>query len=184
MIKINDILPLVNTALKTHYFKDITAYDQITELIGQDDEDAIKRPAIYEGNGNYKFIQEDTRGLIIYHRLISTSVEEDLENGFGRNTLSKETYEIKSVFYGQQEAIKSENEDINYLLAQEFKKLYPRTVSLSNKVRISVTGNIEYNKKTIEDDEGLKTVPESVCFTITSNIVIMNTENCNELTCN
>lgn len=184
MIKINDIIQLINTSLKTHYLKDITAYDQITELIGQDDEDAIKRPAIYDGNGNYRFIQEDTRGLIIYHRLISLGNEEDQEKGFGRNSLTKETYELKSVFYGQQAPIKTDNEDINYLLSQEFKKLYPRTVSLSNKIRISVTGNIEYNKKTIEDEEGLKTVPESVCFTITSNIVVLNTENCNELTCN
>lgn len=184
MIKINDIIPLINTSLKSHYFKDITCYDVIAELIGQDGEGVTKRPAIYEGDGNYKFIQEDTRGLIIYHRLISLNNDEDQEKGFGRNSLTKETYELKSVFYGQQASIKTTKEDINYLLSQEFKKLYPRTVSLSNKIRISVGGIIELNKKTIEDEEGLKTIPESICFTITSTIVIMNTENCNELTCN
>lgn len=183
MIKINDIIPLINTSLKTHYFKDVTCYDMVAELIGQEGEDVTKRPAIYEGNGNYRFIQEDTKGLIIYHRLISLTNDEDQEKGFGRNSLTKETYEIKSVFYGQQAAIKTENEDINYLLAQEFKKLFPRTVTLSNKIRISV-GGIELNKKTIEDEEGLETIPESVCFAITYTVVIMNTENCNELTCN
>ena len=180
MIKINDILELVNDELKTHYFKDITFY-KVAELIGQKEgeEPTIKRPAIQEGHGNYRFIQDDARGLIVYHRIIGeVENDEDMDDGFGRNSLTTEKYTIKTVFYGQQQAINIDVEDVNLYLAKEFKKLYPRNLTtLDKRNRIAIT-SIDYDKVVIAEDEGIEIVPESILFAINSTITITSTENC------
>jgi len=183
MIKITDILGLLNEGFKTHYYKDIKTY-KVCELVKQSEE-SIPRPATYDGRGNYTFIQDDTNGLIIYHRIIDQlENEEDLELGFGRNSQTKETYTVKSVFFGQQPAIEDDNiEDINYYLAKEFKKLMPRTLDLADTNRIVVTG-IEYNKEVVKEEEGVEYVPESILFSINSTITITGIEQCNTLTCN
>lgn len=185
MIKIEDILGLVNDGLKTHYFKDITTHKLAVIIERTDDEGTIlKIPSIYKGRGNYESIQDDTKGLIIYHRIIGEVInDEDLEGGFGRNSGTTETYPIRTVFYGQQPSIEDDNcEDINYFLAREFKKLFPRRFNLVDISRLTV-GAINYDRETITEDEGIKTVPESVLFTIDSEIKIITTENCVTLTC-
>ena len=184
MIKINDILEYVNDGLKTHYFKDITTYG-VAELVTRKDnyEDVdIITPAIYDGNGNYNYIQKDTNGLNIYHRILSFDNEEDLEEGFGRNSLTTENYTIRTVFFGQQIAIEQSCNDINYYLAKEFKKLIPRSLDLVDTNRILVTG-INYDKEQIKKEESVDFSPESVLFTIDMDIVIKGIETCNELSC-
>ena len=186
MIEINDILKDVNNGLKTHYYKDIKFYE-VSELITREDIEGseIISPEIYKGDGQYEHIQDDTKGLIIYHRIISFDNDEDTEKGFGRNSLNTENYEIKTVFYGQQPSIKKDCEDINYVLAKEFKKLVPRRLNVSGEHRTSITvGSIDYDKTSIKEEEGLKIVPESVLFTLTLSVKIIVLENCNELTCN
>jgi len=187
MIKINDILELVNTGLKTHYFKDIKTF-KVAELITREDseEEEVIRPSIYSGDGDYEFIQDDTSGLIIYHRIDgAVENEEDEEKGFGRNSLVTETYPIKTVFYGQQNLINDDNEDINLYLAKEFKKLIPRRLNVSGEHRTTITvGDINYDKESIKTDEGLEIVPESVLFTLDLSIKIVSIESCNNLTCN
>ena len=147
MIKINDILKLVNDGLKTHYYKDIDT-KLVAELVVRQDSEGNDetRPAIYTGKDNYSFIQEDTHGLNIYHRILSFDNEEDLEGGFGRGALTTEDYKIRIVFFGQQIAINESCSDINLYLAKEFKKLIPRTINLPDTNRISVTG-INYDKE-------------------------------------
>ena len=183
MIKINDILGLINDGLKTHYFKDITTY-KVAELVTRKDiEDKdYTRPAIYSGDGNYTFIQDDTSGLNIYHRILSLENEEDLDSGFGRNSLTTENYKIRTVFFGQQIAIEQSCEDINYYLAKEFKKLIPRRLDIADTNRISIT-NINYVKNSIKKDEYVEFSPDSVLFTIDLDIVIKGIEECNELKC-
>lgn len=185
MNKIEDILGLLNDGFKTHYYKDITTY-KVCVIVEKEDEEGtiLKIPSIYRGRGNYDTLQDDTKGLIIYHRIIGEiDNEEDTDNGFGRNSLTTETYPIRSVFYGQQPSIENDNcEDINYLLAREFKKLFKRRFDLDDIVRATV-GNINYDRTVITEEEGIKTVPESVLFTIDSEIKIITTENCVELTC-
>jgi len=179
MIKINDILNAetnsVNASLKTHYFKDITTYG-VTELV--EISEGNTKPCIYTGDGNYQYVQTDTDGLIIYHRILGFDNDEDLDLGFGRNGLTTETYSIKSVFYGQQIAIEKDCEDISYYLAKEFKKLIPRTLDLNDINRISVSG-INYDKNSIKEEEGLVVVPSSILFSLDLSIVIKSTENCN-----
>jgi len=186
MIKITDILKTVNDGFKTHYFKDITTY-KVAELVSREDSEGnnITRPAIYKGNGDYEFIQDDSKGLIIYHRILDFSNEEDTEGGFGRNTLTTEEYSVKTVFYGQQIAINEDCEDINYYLAKEFKKLVVRRLNESgvHRTTITVTG-IDYDKNSIKDEEGLRIVPESVLFALELNIKIRTLETCNTLNCN
>ena len=87
MIKINEILEHVNKALKTHYFKDITSYG-VAELVVREDSDEkdVTRPTILGSDGEYKFIQRDTNGLNIYHRIVGEiESEEDADGGFGKN---------------------------------------------------------------------------------------------------
>lgn len=186
MIKINEILEVVNTGLKTHYFKDINTFG-VTELVTREDAEGteITRPAIYEGKGNYQFMQSDTNGLIIYHRIVGeVENDEDEEKGFGRNSLTTLVYPIKSVFYGQQIAINDDCEDINLYLADEFKKLVPRRLNVSGEHRTTITvTNVNYDKNAIKEEEGLEIVPESVLFTLDLDVKIMTTENCNTLTC-
>lgn len=189
MIKINDILNAetnsINAGLKAHYFKDIT-FHGVAELVERENSlgESIERPAIYDGKGDYTFIQDDTKGLIVYHRIVGeVSNDEDLSAGFGRNSLTTLTYTIKSVFYGQQAAIEVDCEDINFYLATEFKKLVPRSLTLDDINRITVTG-INYDKNAISEEEKIDFVPESVLFTLDLSIVIKTTENCNTLTCN
>jgi len=187
MIKINDILEEVNTAIKTHYFKDITTY-KVVDLVKRNDIEGEENinPAIYIGDGEYNFIQDDTKGLIVYHRIDGeVENEEDTEKGFGRNSLITETYPIKTVFYGQQGLIEKDAEDINLYLAKEFKKLIPRKLNISGESRTSITvASINYDKEAIQDDEGLKIVPESVLFTLELEIKIVSLEACNILKCN
>ncbi len=186
MIKINDILEVVNTSLKTHYFKDIKTF-KVAELVTRTDAEGedVVRPAIYEGNGNYQFIQDDTNGLIIYHRIDGTvENDEDEEKGFGRNSQVTEIYPIKTVFYGQQGLIQQDNEDINLYLANEFKKLVPRRLNVSGEHRTTITvSDINYDKESIKTDEGLAIVPESVLFTLSLSVKIITMESCNNLTC-
>jgi len=187
MIKINDILNAktnsVNASLKEHYFKDITTYGVCELKKSNGDEDSIPKPHVYTGNGEWTFIQDDTKSLIIYHRIIKLDNDEDFDAGWGRNPLFSESYEIKSVFYGQQLAIEDDDcEDINLTLAQEFKKLIPRTLTLVDTNSIKVT-SIETVKDTVADDEGLVIAPSSVCFSLTLNIEIKSTENCTTLNC-
>ena len=108
MIKINDILELINTGLKTHYYKDINT-NLVAELIVRQDIEGneVLRPAFFEGNGNYRFAQDDINGLNIYHRIIGeVDNDEDLDGGFGRGSLTTEEYSISTVFFGQRIAIK------------------------------------------------------------------------------
>jgi hypothetical protein len=186
MIKINDILEIVNDGLKTHYFKDINSY-LVAELVTREDIEGneITTPAIYVGDGNYQFIQDDTQGLIIYHRILSFDNEEDTELGFGRNSLNIENYQIKTVFYGQQPVIEKDCEDINYYLAKEFKSLVPKRLNVSGQHRTTITvSGIEYDKNIVKDAEGLEFIPESVLFSLNLNIKIKILESCNELKCN
>jgi len=184
MIKINEILELVNSGFKTHYFKDITTYEVCNIITKEDSEgNEIKQPAIYQGRGNYSTILEDSKGLVIYHRIESFENDEDVEGGFGRDSMTTETYTIKTVFWGQQAAIEDDNcEDINLYLAKEFKKLVPRRLDLVDTNRITVTG-INYDKEGLKEDEGLKYSPESVLFSLSLNIIIKGIERCNDLTC-
>ena len=180
MIKINDIIQLVNDGLSNHYFKDIK-FHKLTELVIREEETV---PAIYTGNGQYQFIQEDTNGLLIYHRITGEVVsDEDLDSGFGRNSKTTETYPIKAVFYGQQSAFETSNEDINFNLAKEFKKLIPRTFNLADRV-IVTPGGINYNKEEIKESESIVFNPESVIFTIDYSVKIMSLNSCTELNYN
>ena len=182
MNRINDILRIINDGLKTHYFKDITTYG-VTDLVVNKNVDGEPfAPAIYDGNGDYNFIQDDTKGLIIYHRILEQTNEEDLEDGFGRNSLTTESYSIKTVFYGQQIAIEEACEDINYYLANEFKKLIPRRVNIDDTNRIVVT-SVDTNKENISNDENIIFAPESILFAINSTITIKTIENCNIINC-
>ena len=187
MIKINDILKVVNEGFKTHYFKDINTFE-VTELVTRTDSEGedTTHPAIYKGDGNYQFIQNDTNGLIIYHRIVGViDNDEDEEKGFGRNSLVTEIYPIKTVFYGQQSLIKQDTEDINLYLANEFKKLVPRRLNVSGEHRTTITvSDINYDKELIKTDEGLEIVPESVLFTLSLSVKIVTMESCNNLTCN
>ena len=92
MIKINNILGLVNDGLGTHYFKDIT-FHKIAELkLAKDAE--IERPYIFVGDGNYQFVQDDSKSLIVYHRLLDFDNEEDTDGGFGRNSKTVENISL------------------------------------------------------------------------------------------
>ena len=185
MIKINDILKVVNEGFKTHYYKDITTYE-VAELVTREDIEGneITVPALYVGDGQYQYLQDDTKGLIIYHRIINFANDEDTDLGFGRNSLNIENYEIKTVFYGQQPSIEKDCEDINYYLAKEFKKLVIRKLNVSGQHRTSITvSNIDYDKTSIKDAEGLEIVPESVLFTLTLNLKINVLESCEDLGC-
>ena len=186
MIKINDILEIVNNGFKTHYFKDIKTFG-VTELVTRTDIEGeeISTPAIYVGNGNYEFIQDDTNGLNIYHRIDGVvDNDEDQEKGFGRNSMTTETYSIKTVFYGQQAAIEKSIEDLNFNLAKEFKKLVPRRLNVSGEHRTTIkVGEISYNKEDIQEAEGLKSVPESILFTLDLDVKITTLEECNNLSC-
>jgi len=184
MIKIEDILEEVNNGIKTHYFKGITTYC-VAELItmGGDGTEERITPAVYEGSGNYDYIINDNEGLIVYHRILEFDNEEDLGGGFGRGSLTTETYSVKSVFYGQQIAIDQSCKDINYNLAKEFKKLIPRRVDLEDTNRIVVT-SINYNREEISKEENIKHSPESVLFSMDMEIAIKGIEVCNELKCN
>lgn len=183
MIKINDILEYVNEGLKTHYYKDITTH-LVAELNVREDLNGneVTKPAIYEGNGNYNFLQKDTNGLNIYHRILSLENDEDLENGFGRNSLTTENYKIRTVFFGQKIAIKESCEDINLYLAKEFKKLIPRRIDLPDTNRISITF-INYDKENIKKEEFIDYSADSILFTIDMDIVIKGIEFCNKLSC-
>jgi hypothetical protein len=180
MIKINDILKLVNDGIKTHYFKDITTY-KVAELLNQNGSDK-KFPAIYEGNGNYNFIQADSSGLTVYHRITEFDNEEDLKEGFGRNPLTIETYKIKTVFFGSQNAINESCENINFNLAKEFKKLIPRRVDVSDTNRITVSG-INYDKEEIKEQEFIESNEDSILFVLDLEIIIKGIEVCNTLNC-
>lgn len=183
MIKINDILKLINEGFKTHYFKDIKT-NLIAELVVVTDQEGEERevPAIYEGSGNYRSLQDDNNGLNIYHRIEDFKNDEDPDAGFGRNSLTTENYSMKAVFFGQQPAIEDSCEDINFPLSKEFKKLIPRSFDLQDTNRISVTG-IEYDREKIKKEEGLEFSPESVFFVISYEVMIKSLEECNELKC-
>lgn len=183
MIKINDILKLVNDGLTNHYYKDIET-KLVAELVTRQDSEGNDetRPAIYTGNGNYEFIQNDIHGLNIYHRILSFDNDEDLEGGFGRSSLTTENYSIRIVFFGQQVAINESCNDVNLYLAKEFKKLIPRSFDLADTNRISVIG-IDYDKEKIKNEEFIDYNPDSVLFTIDMNVIIKGIETCNELSC-
>jgi len=183
MIKIDDILKAVNDGLKLHPFKDIKTYE-VCRLIAREDSEGneVLRPAIYEGAGSYKFIQDDTNGLTIYHRIISFENEEDLDSGFGRNSLTTESYSIRTVFFGQKNAIEESCEDIDLYLAKDFKNLVPRRINLPDTNRIVVTG-INYDKESIKKEEFIEYNSDSVLFTIDIDITIKGIEDCKELSC-
>lgn len=178
MIKISSILNEVNNSLMTHYFENITTYN-VSKIINKDE---ISFPGVYVGAGNYQSIIEDSKGLIIYPRILDFENDEDLELGFGRNSLTTETYQIRYVFFGNQIEIERSCQDINYYLAKEFKKLFPRTLDLADTNIIKVTG-IEYDKETVKETEFVDYTPESVLFYIDIEVMIKGLEECNSLTC-
>jgi len=181
MIELNDILRLVNNALSGHYFKDITFYKE-AKLKSQNSEDQIKRPYVYEGDGNYKFIQEDTKGLIVYHRNLEFTSEDDENEGYGRNPLTTETYSNRVVFYGSQSAIDKDCEDINMLLAKEFKSLLPRKLTLIDR-NILKPGQVYTNMDELSEEEGITPAPDSVFFAIDYTLTVYTTKNCVDLSC-
>ena len=66
--------------------------------------------------------------------------DEDKDEGFGRFPLTTIKYEVKTVFYGQQAIISTDNcDDLNLELSNEFKKLIPRRLSLVDNNSIIVT---------------------------------------------
>lgn len=182
MIQINDIIPLINNSLKGHYFKDITFYDKYCELIKQNSEDQLERPSIYEGSGNYRFIQEDTKGLICYHRVLESESEDDDEAGFGKNPLTIETYSMRVVFFGNRNAIDKDCEDINELLAKEFKTLLPRKMTLVDR-NILKPGKVFIKPLELSEEEGISWSPEMVLFAIDYEFKLTSTKNCDDLSC-
>jgi hypothetical protein len=182
MIEINDILALINTALSGHYFKDITFY-KVAELKKQNSEDQIERPYVFQGDGNYSFVQDDTKGLIVYHRILDYTTEEDNDSGFGRNPMTVEKYLIRSVFYGNKSAINKSCEDLNLLLVKEFRSLLPRRIEgLIDSNSLKVTKNI-INQKELSEDEGLTLTPENISFAIEFEFTLKTTRNCVDLSC-
>lgn len=182
MIQINDIIPLINNALSGHYFKDITFYNQYVELIKQNSEDQVERPAIYQGSGNYKFIQEDTKGLVCYHRILEQESEDDNEGGFGKNPLTTNIYSMRVVFFGNRNAIDRDCADINELLAREFKALLPRKMTLVDR-NVLNGGKVYSNALELSEEEGIAWQPEMVLFGIDYEFRLTSTRNCDDLSC-
>lgn len=182
MIQINDIIPLVNNSLKGHYFKDITFYDKYCELLKQNSEDQVERPAIWEGSGNYQFIQEDTKGLICYHRVLDSESEDDDEGGFGKNPLTSNIYSMRVVFFGNRSAIDRDCSDINELLAREFKTLLPRKMTLVDR-NILKPGKVSIKPLELSEEEGIAWQPEMVLFAIDYEFKLTSTKNCDDLSC-
>lgn len=180
MTQINDILKIINENIKSHYFKDITTFETV-ELISRNGSDE-KFPAKFEGSGNYEFIQTDTSGLIVYHRIASLKNEDDLDSGFGRNSLTKETYDIKTIFFGSQNNINQSCENINFYLAQEFKKLIPRNVNIKDRNSIKITG-IGYDREEIKETEFIQYNQDSVLFSLDLEITVKRLESCKDLNC-
>lgn len=176
--KITDILPIINAAFATHYFKDIQFYG-LAEIIEKKE---VKTACVYSGAGEYTPILEDTKGLIVYHRLISFDNEEDTDGGFGRFPLTTETYKLLTVFFGNQNAIEKDCKDINHYLVLEFKKLLPRTLNLGVSNNVSVSG-INYDKIDLADSEGIDLIPENVLFALELTVVLKFVESCNTLKC-
>lgn len=182
MIAINNIIPLVNNSLSGHYFKDITFYNQYVELLKQNSEDQVERPAVWEGSGNYRFIQEDTKGLICYHRILEQESEDDNEGGFGKNPLTTNIYSMRVVFFGNRNAIDKDCSDINELLAREFKALLPRKMSLVDR-NVLNAGKVYSKPLELSEEEGIAWQPEMVLFGIDYEFRLTSTRNCDDLSC-
>jgi hypothetical protein len=177
MIKINDILGLLNDSLAAHSFKDIV-FHKIARLVEKDE---VLAPRKYTGSGELTDIIEDAKGLIVYHRILNVDNNDDLEGGFGRNSLTTETYTILTVFYGNQIAINDDCEDHNYTLANEFKKLIPRRYPLTDINSVKII-DINYDKNALSDQEGIAIIPENILFSIESEIEVKKIEKC-EILC-
>ena len=182
MITINDIIPLINNSLSGHYFKDILFYNQYAKLLKQNSEDQLERPAIWEGSGNLRFIQEDTKGLICYHRVVDSESEDDNEGGFGKNPLTTMTYSMRVVFFGNRTAIDKDCTDINELLAKEFKSLLPRKMTLIDR-NVLNPGKVYVNEQELAGEEGITWQPEMVLFAIDYEFKLTSTRNCDNLSC-
>lgn len=184
MIKINDILKLINNEFKKHYFKDITTHG-IAELVVREDseEKEVTRPAIIQDNGDYNFLQIDSNGLNIYHRIVGeVDIDEDADGGFGRFPLITETYPIRIIIFGNSNVFDKSCGDINLELVKEFKSLIPRRIDIKESNRISVTG-FDVDKRRISREEFIEYNPESVLFTIDLEVIIKGLNVCNELKC-
>lgn len=184
MIKITDIIEGINGNLKTHYFKDITTFGICKVIRREDSEgDEVFIPAKFEGDGNYSSVIDDNSGLLIWAIIKDFENDEDEDEGFGRNSLTTETYEVRFVFFGQSIAINQDCEDIDLYLAKEFKKLIPRRQNLADTNRLKVTG-IKYDKEDLESEEYTPFNADTVLFAIDTEIIIKGIEQCNDLKCN
>lgn len=179
MNKIKDIITDINDVIKSHSVKDIQ-FNGVCELITKKE---VTQPCKYIGGGEYEPVINDTSGLIVYHRILSFENDEDLEGGFGRNSLTTENYSMLMVVYGNMNVVKQSIEDENYNLSMEFKKLIPRKTTLTDIHRISVI-SVDNNKQDLSEQEGLNLMPENILFGIEYNVAIRTTENCNILECN
>lgn len=177
MNNINNIVTDINKSFKTHNIKDIKFFG-VCDLVEKNE-----KTTPCELNGSeYTPVLNDTSGIVVYHRILDFDNDEDLEEGYGRNSLTTENYSMLSVFYGNLKVIEQGCLDNNQLLATEFKKLLPRNVSITDIHRINCTG-LELNKTDLTTQEGIELIPENIIFGINYNVVIKTTENCNTLSC-
>lgn len=184
------VTDVIDQALKAHYFDNV----KFNGLCEAEVKDGKTIPVKYKGYGDFEFVGfDDSHGLNIYHRLISTSHEDDIEAGFGNNPLKQETYSFTLIAFGNQRDIVDSNNNINYKIADELKSLIPRRLTKVQLVNIdahsgviNVTGT-NHNKSEVFAQElpenTNKVKPETLLFSIQYNLVLKFIGDCKTLAC-
>ena len=189
MNRLHYIVDEINTALKGHWFKQLTTIGVADQI----EKDGQRIPAVYKGFGDYEPVGfNDALPLQLYHRVLSVDNEEDPDEGFGSHTMMKEDYSMTSVFYGNQRQVSDSNTDINRRLADEFKSLFPKRLNKAQLTNINAFNSfinivsVDLDKQSVFKEEmpdsKYRIPPEAILFSIHYTITLSYND-CKVLSC-
>lgn len=189
MNRLQDIVSFIDTGLEAHYF-DI----KFSGLCEHELKDGKTIPVFYKGYGDSEFVGfNDAHGLNIYHRLISNSQVDDMEDGFGNAPLNIESFNMVLVAFGSQRNIIDSNNNINYKVADEIKELI---ISRLTKAQLTIIEGLSsvinptganHDKKSVWVEElpeaEIKIKPETLLFSINYTIQLKFIGSCKTIAC-
>lgn len=181
---------IIDEALKGYSTKDMKFYGLCRhEMKGKE-----RRPVSYKGYGDFTPAGfNDNQAISVYHRLTDYVELNDINQGFGKDSLHKETYTINMVVFGTQQKVNSTTVDINYRVAQELKKLVPTlftSTQLSNLDCVSGSiraTNVQIDKQQVFStelpDNEYKIKPNYILFSITYQVDLSFYNSCFNYSC-
>lgn len=190
MNRLQDTVGFIDIGLEAHYYKGIK-FNGLCEHETKDDKII---PVFYKGYGDNEFVGfNDGNGLNIYHRLVTNSQEDDMEDGFGNQPMNIESFDMKLVAFGNQRDIIDSNNNINYKIADEIKELIISRLTKAQLTAIEGLSSVinptgtNHDKKSVwaEElpEEKIKIKPETLLFSINYTIKLKFIGSCKTIAC-